>query len=299
MVKYLIMDIDGTLTDGKIYIGPGGETMKAFSVKDGYVINFILKPAGIIPVIITARNSQIVQNRCDELGIKEVYQGRQDKFTTLKEIVGEENLGQCAYFGDDILDLQCMYPIKEAGGIAGCPSDAVKEVRAAAGYVCINKAGDGALREFVEWLVTPKADEGRMKKRVEDAVEYLLNLEVTEKDAGKKYIVDDNFFYSVQSYMTKPATECRLESHRMYVDIQLVASGNETMDLADISRLSVKESYNAENDIMFWNIPNRMAHITMGAGDYIVLYPENAHRGAACIKESEKVLKIVGKVKIS
>ena len=106
MVKYLIMDIDGTLTDGKIYMGPGGEAMKAFSVKDGYVINFILKPAGIVPIVITARKSQIVQNRCDELGIKEVYQGKLDKITMLKEIVGEENLGQCAYFGDDILDLE-------------------------------------------------------------------------------------------------------------------------------------------------------------------------------------------------
>lgn len=299
MVKYLIMDIDGTLTDGKIYMGPSGEAMKAFSVKDGYVINFILKPAGIIPVIITARNSQIVQNRCDELGIKEVYQGRQDKFTTLKEIVGEKNLGKCAYFGDDILDLQCMYTIKEAGGISGCPADAVKEVRAEAGYVCVNKAGDGALREFAEWLVTPKTDEDKVKMRIETALEYLLNLEVTEKDVGKKNTINENFFYSVQSYMTKPATECNMESHRIYADIQIIVSGSEIIDLADISRLSVKEDYNAENDIMFWDIPKRMMRITMGAGDYIILYPENAHRGAACIKESKKVLKIVGKVKIT
>lgn len=299
MVKYLIMDIDGTLTDGKIYMGPDGEAMKAFSVKDGYVINFILKPAGIIPVIITARSSQIVEQRCRELGIKEVYQGRQDKVNVLKEIVGKENLGMCAYFGDDILDLECMYPIKEAGGIAGCPVDAVNEVKAAVNYICVNKAGDGALREFAEWLVTPKDDEDRIKKRVETAVEYLLNLEVSEKDVGKKNIVNENFFYFVQSYMTKPATECKLESHRMYTDIQVVVSGNEIIDLADISRLSAKEEYNIENDVIFWNIPQRMARIAMGAGSYIILYPENAHRGMVCIKESERVLKIVGKVKIN
>ena len=52
MIKYLIMDVDGTLTDGKIYMGPNGEAMKAFSIKDGYVVNYILKPAGIKPVII-------------------------------------------------------------------------------------------------------------------------------------------------------------------------------------------------------------------------------------------------------
>lgn len=299
MVKYLIMDIDGTLTDGKIYMGSDGEAMKAFSVKDGYVINFILKPAGIIPVIITARSSQIVEQRCRELGIKEVYQGRQDKVNVLKEIVGKENLGMCAYFGDDILDLECMYPIKEAGGIAGCPVDAVNEVKAAVNYICVNKAGDGALREFAEWLVTPKDDEDRIKKRVETAVEYLLNLEVSEKDVGKKNIVNENFFYFVQSYMTKPATECKLESHRMYTDIQVVVSGNEIIDLADISRLSAKEEYNIENDVIFWNIPQRMARIAMGAGSYIILYPENAHRGMVCIKESERVLKIVGKVKIN
>lgn len=139
----------------------------------------------------------------------------------------------------------------------------------------------------------------KVKKRVEAAVEYLLNLEVTEKDVGKRNIVDENFFYFVQSYMTKPDTGCKLESHRIYADIQVVVSGNEIIDLADISRLSVKEEYNIENDVIFWNIPQRMAHITMGAGGHIILYPENAHRGGVCIKESERVLKIVGKVKIN
>ena len=88
MIKYLILDVDGTLTYGKIYMGPNGEAMKAFSIKDGYVSNFILKPVGIVPVIITARNSSIVQHRCDELGITEVYQGKMDKLAALKEIVG-------------------------------------------------------------------------------------------------------------------------------------------------------------------------------------------------------------------
>lgn len=97
MIKYLIMDVDGTLTDGKIYMGPNGEAMKAFSIKDGYVVNYILKPAGIKPVIITARTSSIVQNRCKELGITEVYQGKTDKQRTLMDIVGDNNLSHCAY----------------------------------------------------------------------------------------------------------------------------------------------------------------------------------------------------------
>ncbi|MDD6034579.1 MAG: YhcH/YjgK/YiaL family protein [Lachnospiraceae bacterium] len=298
MIKYLILDVDGTLTDGKIYMGPNGEAMKAFSIKDGYVSNFILKPVGIVPVIITAMNSSIVQHRCDELGITEVYQGKMDKLTALKEIVGEENIGACPYFGDDILDLKCMAAIQEAGGIVGCPCDAVKEIKAIADYVCVSKAGEGALREFAEWLIAPKVDDEEIARRVNEAVKYLTELELSEIDAGKKVIVNDKFFYSIQSYDTKPADECKLESHRKYIDIQVMANGEEMMDVVDISKLTVKEDYDDEKDVIFWRVPKRMASMTLRTGDYIVLFPENAHRGAASIKNTSHVLKIVGKVAI-
>lgn len=298
MIKYLIMDVDGTLTDGKIYMGPHGETMKAFSIKDGYVINFILKPVNIKPVIITARTSSIVQNRCDELGITEVYQGKIDKLETLKEIVGKEGLAECAYFGDDVIDIQCMQPIKEAGGIVGCPADAVAEVKALADFICINKAGEGALREFSEWLVAGKSDATIIQERVDKAIEYLRKIDVNEADAGNRVEVNDNFFYNIQSYETSYAEKCELESHRKYVDIQIIVTGRECMDLVDISRLSLKKSYDEIKDVIFWNIPNRMSKTTLVAGDCIVLYPETAHRGAQCIDRPEQVLKIVGKVMI-
>lgn len=298
MVKYLIMDVDGTLTDGKIYMGPDGEAMKAFSIKDGMAINYILKPRDITPVIITARNSSIVQHRCDELGIKEVYQGKLDKLTTLKEIVGEDGLGSCAYFGDDTLDLKCMNPIKEAGGIVACPADAVREVKAVADYVCANKAGEGALRDFAEWLVSDRSNEAEIQSRVEKAVRYLKELRVSETDAGKRVDVDNEFYYSIQSYDTKTAEQCKLESHRKYIDIQLVVFGEEGMDFVDISRLSLKEDYDEEKDVMFWDIPSRMSKTTLLAGDCIVLYPETAHRGARDLEETKHVLKIVGKVRI-
>lgn len=292
------MDVDGTLTDGKIYIGPDGEAMKAFSIKDGMVINYILKPAGIIPVVITARSSSIVQHRCDELGITEVHQGKLDKLATLKKIIGEDGLGSCAYFGDDILDLKCMNLIKEAGGIAACPVDAVKEVKAVADYVCLNKAGEGALREFAEWMVSDKNGEDMLKDRVEAAIKYLSGLAVSEADAGKRVDVDEKFYYNVQSYDTKHASQCEFESHRKYVDIQIMVSGKERMDLADISRLSLKEVYNEERDVMYWKVPTRMSRTTLLAGDCIVLYPETAHRGAQNCDDVEHVLKIVGKVRI-
>lgn len=297
MIKYLVMDVDGSLTDGKIYMGQSGEVMKAFSVKDGYVFSYILKPLGIKPIIITARNSSIVQNRCDELGISDVYQGKLDKLSVLKEIVGSDNLGTCAYFGDDILDLKCMLLIKEAGGVIACPSDAVSEVRSASDYVCINKAGDGALREFCEWMARTDRNFVDIKNKVSDALDYLLGLEVTASDVGK-HIVSPTFYYSIQNYTTKPECECKLESHRKYVDIQIIVRGVEAMDIADISRLSLSEPYDVEKDVMFWNPPERMARTILKTGDYIVLYPENAHRGAIKVVDGHTVLKIVGKVEI-
>ncbi len=298
MIKYLVMDVDGSLTDGKIYMGSEGEAMKAFSIKDGYVVNYILKPANIVPIIITARTSKIVQNRCNELGITQVHQGKFDKLTALIEIVGEKNIGKCAYFGDDIIDLKCMNPIKEAGGIIGCPADAVQEIKGIADYSCVNKAGEGALREFVEWLVNPRIDNVKLKQRVDYALNYLLNLDIAEVDGGKQ-VVNDNFFYSVQSYMTKSAEECKFESHREFIDIQIIINGSEAMDIADISRLTVKEDYNSDKDIMFWEVPNRMVSTTLREGDYIILYPENAHRGERMMELETQVIKVVGKVRIN
>lgn len=298
MIKYLIMDVDGTLTDGKIYMGNEGEAIKAFSVKDGMVINYILKPAGIIPIIITARNSLIVQNRCNELGITEVHQGKLDKLATLKAIVGEDGLGSCAYFGDDILDLNCMLPIKEAGGFTGCPADAIHQVKAAVDYVCNNAAGEGALREFSEWLISPKVDEEEAQRRVDEAISYLSELSISVEDFGKTVEVNDYFFYSVQSYDTKPVDRCKLESHRKYIDIQVMVSGEESMDFVDISRLSVLEEYDEDKDVIFWNVPSRMSKTTLSKGDCIVLYPETAHRGAQDLNGKHHVLKIVGKCRI-
>jgi len=149
--KYLILDVDGTLTDGKIYMGQNGEVMKAFNIKDGIGIHDILIPAGIIPVIITGRSSDIVLNRCKELGITEVYQGVKNKIEKLTEIT--KDLKSVAYIGDDINDLPCMKSVKEAGGIIGCPADAVQKVKEISDYICKNEGGDGAVREFIEWII--------------------------------------------------------------------------------------------------------------------------------------------------
>ena len=150
-IRYLVMDVDGTLTDGKIYMGNGGEFCKAFNIKDGCGIHDIAVPAGIIPVIITGRKSDIVWNRCRELGIIEVHQGISNKLDKLLSVTSD--LSTAAYIGDDINDLSCMNAVKEAGGIVGCPKDAVKEVLAIADFIAEHNGGDGAVRDFIEWMI--------------------------------------------------------------------------------------------------------------------------------------------------
>lgn len=154
-IKILVMDVDGTLTDGKIYMGESGELFKAFDVKDGYAIKLILPEHNILPVIITARRSKILENRCKEMEVSHLYQGCLNKLDKLNEILKELSCGyeSCAYIGDDLLDLQCMEPIKQAGGIVGAPADAVKKVKELADFVTACPAGNGAVREFIEYLI--------------------------------------------------------------------------------------------------------------------------------------------------
>ena len=151
MIKYLVMDVDGTLTDIKIYMSQTGELCKAFNIKDGCGIHDILIPAGIVPVIITGRSSDIVLNRCKELGIANVFQGVSNKIEKLNEITTD--LSIVAYIGDDINDLSCMEPVKSAGGLIGCPADAVKKVKEMVDYIAPHNGGDGAVRDFIEWII--------------------------------------------------------------------------------------------------------------------------------------------------
>lgn len=152
MIKYLVVDVDGTLTDGKIYIGSEGEALKAFNIKDGYGLKNICLANKITPIIITGRTSNIVKMRCDELEIEHCYQGVSDKLVELKRIITD--IDKTAIIGDDIPDLECMQAIKKAGGIVGCTADAVKEVKEIADFISSKNGGDGAVREFIEHIIS-------------------------------------------------------------------------------------------------------------------------------------------------
>lgn len=154
----LIMDVDGTLTDGRIYIGPEGESMKAFHVQDGYGIAHILPQLGVTPVIITGRSSKIVEKRAAELKISHLYQGVADKLGKLKAVAHELGItpGEIAYIGDDLNDLACI----QFCGRTACPADAVPDVLESVSYVCKREGGRGAVREFIDILraESPGAD---------------------------------------------------------------------------------------------------------------------------------------------
>lgn len=155
-IRMLVMDVDGTLTDGKIYMSANGELMKAFNIKDGYAIAR-LKDYGITPVIITGRSSDIVKQRCAELGILELYQGIENKSYKLREVCNKFHLdlSQVAYIGDDLNDLSCM----KICGFSACPSDAMKQVRDRVNYICEAKGGDGTVREFIDYLLEKQEKE--------------------------------------------------------------------------------------------------------------------------------------------
>lgn len=151
MIKMLIMDVDGTLTDGGIYMGETGEIAKRFDVKDGYGIHNILKQHNIVPVIITGRKSQILENRCRELEINDIVQDCSDKVCACKNILEKYSLDytEVAYIGDDLNDYEVMNLV----GLRGCPADAAKKIKEISNFVAKSCGGHGAVRDFIDWIV--------------------------------------------------------------------------------------------------------------------------------------------------
>jgi 3-deoxy-D-manno-octulosonate 8-phosphate phosphatase (KDO 8-P phosphatase) len=149
-IKFLLLDIDGVMTDGGIYYSDSGDEFKKFNIQDGYGI-VKLQRAGINAGIITGRISEAVKRRAAELNISEVHQNLERKSDTYEFIKIKFNLldKDIAYIGDDEFDL----PVLERVGFSAAPADAVPSVRKKVDYVCEKKGGEGAVREVIEIML--------------------------------------------------------------------------------------------------------------------------------------------------
>ncbi|MEE3482027.1 MAG: YhcH/YjgK/YiaL family protein [Lachnospiraceae bacterium] len=137
-----------------------------------------------------------------------------------------------------------------------------------------------------------------LKKRVSAAAEYLQTVDVKSIPAGEKQVVNDGFFFTLQTYETKEEKAAKFEAHKEYVDIQMMVSGKEFIDIASTKSLTVKEPYDENKDVAFYNPPKRFARMLLNAGSYVILYPEDAHRPTVQAPEAETVVKLIGKVRI-
>ena len=149
-IRLLILDVDGVLTDGGIYMGPGGEAMKRFDIKDGLGL-VLWHRAGGMTAILTGRTSKIVEDRAKDLHISAIRQGCTDKGSAYEELKSELNISddEVAYIGDDLIDL----PVMRKVGLPVAVADAVLETRDAARLVTTHAGGYGAVRETVERIL--------------------------------------------------------------------------------------------------------------------------------------------------
>lgn len=149
-IRLMILDVDGVLTDGRLYFGPQGEALKAFDVRDGLGVR-LLREAGIEVAILSARNSSIVEQRARELGIAHVIQGAADKTRGFSDLTGALELSpeQCGFIGDDWADLALLARV----GFAATVADAAPEVRQVAHWTTSAPGGRGAVRELAEFIL--------------------------------------------------------------------------------------------------------------------------------------------------
>jgi len=151
MIKLLVLDVDGTMTDGKITYTNLGDEIKSFDVKDGMAIASWTKKLNNHIAIITGRKSTIVERRAKELGIKHLYQGADNKDEILQNILDEENITweEVAGIGDDLNDYKMLKKV----GLSFCVADAVNDIKEISDVVCQSNGGHGAIREMIEYIL--------------------------------------------------------------------------------------------------------------------------------------------------
>ncbi|MCC7412863.1 MAG: N-acylneuraminate cytidylyltransferase [Gammaproteobacteria bacterium] len=146
-LRALVVDVDGTLTDGGMYYGAGGEALKKFDTRDAKGLALV-RAQGVRVCVISAEDSPAVAARMRKLGIADYHPGVADKLALLRRLAVDWGLGleEIGFIGDDLGDLDCLAAV----GAAFCPADAVTEVRRQAHYVCLHRGGHGAVREVCD-----------------------------------------------------------------------------------------------------------------------------------------------------
>jgi len=146
----MIFDVDGVLTDGRLWYGADGEALKAFDAHDGHGLK-MLAASGVAVALLSGRRSSAVARRARELGIREVHQGVDDKLSVFKKIIKKHRLSAEAagFMGDELVDLGVLTRC----GLACAPGEAPAELRSRAHYVAEAAAGRGAAREVCELLM--------------------------------------------------------------------------------------------------------------------------------------------------
>ena len=150
-IKLLVLDVDGTLTDGGVYMDGRGGEFKRFDVRDGMGI-VRLRAAGVRTAFLSGRRSEATSQRAADLGVKLLFNGVREKLPVLRSLLSDLSLfaEEAAYMGDDVNDVDCL----RAAGLAFAPADAVLEAKAAADFVTSAKGGGGAVREAAEHIIS-------------------------------------------------------------------------------------------------------------------------------------------------
>ena len=150
-IRLVVLDVDGTMTDGRLYYGAQGEAMKAFDVRDGHGLRLLQHHAGIKVAVLTGRRADLVQQRCRELSIEPVVGSSRAKGSALQQICEEVGIPRAAtaYMGDDVNDL----PALRLAAFSCAPADAAPEVLREVRWVAPHRAGRGAVRDLCELLL--------------------------------------------------------------------------------------------------------------------------------------------------
>lgn len=154
-IRWVLVDVDGVLTDGRLLYGPDGEAMKAFHVQDGLGLK-LAQRAGLKVGVLSARGGRPLEIRVEELGLDALISRREDKRSAFQEFLDERGLRAkyVAYVGDDLVDL----PVLVRAGLSFAPADAAPEVRDRVSHTLRKPGGRGAVREMIQWLLSARGE---------------------------------------------------------------------------------------------------------------------------------------------